>query len=86
MIVRNNIVYECFLHKCVRTKGMVQEIVEQKYIYDENELDTTIKGLHVPVYNLEEKYYNALCKEWKEKDGVYLEYITGFVALNQHDR
>ena len=28
-------------------------------------------------------YYNKYCREWKDGDKTFLEYIMGFVSLNQ---
>lgn len=30
-------------------------------------------------------YYNKYCREWKDGDKTFLEYIMGFVALDQND-
>ena len=30
-------------------------------------------------------YYNKYCREWKDGDKTFIEYITGFVALDQND-
>ena len=29
------------------------------------------------------KYYNKYCREWKDGDKTFLEYIMGLVSLNQ---
>lgn len=29
-------------------------------------------------------YYNKYCREWKEGDKIFLEYIMGFISLNQN--
>ena len=31
------------------------------------------------------KYYNKFCREWKDGDKCFLEYIMGFLAIDQYD-
>lgn len=99
MLIVNGIVYEKFLYRHIRTKevkatnpiskvtGLIpyDEIIEQYDIESEKELQRHIDLMHTPVWGnvMEDKWYNDYCLEWKEDGWTHLEYIMGFVSLNQ---
>ena len=94
MIVRNGINYEKFIYRHIRTrenndKTSTEEVVDQFYIYNNEEVDEIVSGMNVPISGLIcHKFYNNMCQEWVEIDGrvawKHLEYVMGFVDLNQN--
>ena len=87
MITSNGIRYDRFLYKHSRSREeknvTKEEIIERFYVDDEKNLLLTLSAMDVNEEKPEHKVYNNLCHEWVEDGWKHLEYIVGFVSLNQ---
>lgn len=83
--------YECFYHKLgvKKTKDtigyftpLIEKVISNEEVKAAKEKFLT-DGETISKIDSKVIYYNKYCREWKDGDKTFIEYIMGFVSLNQ---
>lgn len=85
--------YESYFYKMGVKKsndklGYFTPLLEKRVSLDEiDKVKKKFLGKSETISKIDSKvvYYNKYCREWKDGDKTFIEYITGFVALDQND-
>lgn len=83
--------YESYFYKMGVKKsndklGYFTPLLEKRVSLDEiDKVKKKFLGKSETISKIDSKvvYYNKYCREWKDGDKTFLEYIMGFVSINQ---
>lgn len=83
--------YESYFYKMGVKKsndklGYFTPLLEKRVSLDEiDKVKKKFLGKSETISKIDSKvvYYNKYCREWKDGDKTFIEYITGFVSINQ---
>ena len=83
--------YESYFYKMGVKKsndklGYFTPLLEKRVSLDEiDNVKKKFLGKSETISKIDSKvvYYNKYCREWKDGDKTFIEYITGFVSINQ---